>query len=235
MDVVDRDLQLMLIELGEDLGKTGPSGKGDDGDWGAKSKAVLSAVLSRLHDKYPWPTPLGDMMAAGQPASITDLSTLSTVHPGMLNPSNIKAFVWHHTAGGGDAKGVVKTLNQRGLNVQYIMDRNGQMYAGSKHLALAYHAGKADRQPWDTTLHGPNANMFTMGCEVIANNDSDVLDAQVKRAVAFAIELHESFPDIFHIGHGELSSKKQSSEGATIAEAIRGPDYRIKPELLAKS
>ncbi|MGI4765122.1 MAG: hypothetical protein ACRYGP_08675, partial [Janthinobacterium lividum] len=211
MEIADRDLQLMLIELGEDLGGTGPSGRGDDGDWGRQSDEALLRTLNRLEGKYPMPATLDSIsLTTSQVQGIIDISDLSTIHPGMLNPSNITAFVWHHTGGRGDAKQVVDVLNRRKLNVQYILDREGQLFAAAKYLSLCYHAGKADREPWLTRLRGPHANAYTLGCEVIAKDDTDVLTIEVQRAIRLAVELHKSFPDIYHIGHGELSSNKEA-------------------------
>jgi peptidoglycan hydrolase-like protein with peptidoglycan-binding domain len=37
------DIQRALLALGYDLGKGGPSGKGDDGVWGARSRSAVTA------------------------------------------------------------------------------------------------------------------------------------------------------------------------------------------------
>ena len=123
-----------------------------------------------------------------------------------------KAFIIHHTAGRGTPQGVIDTLNQRGLGVQYIMDRDGKIYQVGG-------PGESQMRPGSGVGAGlSNAN--TVGMEVIAKDDSDVTPAQVAAAREF---VNKTYPGIAVYGHGQVNpGHKQASEGMTIVNAIKG-------------
>ena len=123
-----------------------------------------------------------------------------------------KAFIIHHTAGRGTPQGVIDTLNQRGLGVQYIMDRDGKIYQVGG-------AGESQMRPGSGAGAGlSNAN--TVGMEVIAKDDSDVTPQQVAAAREF---VNRTYPGIAVFGHGQVNpGHKQASEGMTIVNAIKG-------------
>lgn len=123
-----------------------------------------------------------------------------------------RAFIIHHTAGRGTPQGVIDTLNQRGLGVQYIMDRDGKIYQVGG-------PGESQMRPGSGVGAGlSNAN--TVGMEVIAKDDSDVTPQQVAAAREF---VNKTYPGIAVYGHGQVNpGHKQASEGMTIVNAIKG-------------
>ena len=138
---------------------------------------------------------------------IVDISGQSTYRRKneRLNPR--KYFMLHHTAGRGNAQGVVSVLNNRipRLGVQWIIDRNGIVYRGlpdgSRGAHVAYQR--------NNMKHVNNSN--TEGVEIIAKDDSDVLDLQCKSALKLVKKLGYSLSDIYT--HGQVSTNKQATEG----------------------
>jgi hypothetical protein len=141
-----------------------------------------------------------------------DLSGKATYSNGQL--SSVKGFVMHHTGGRGTPESVVNTLNQRGLGVQYVMDRDGKVYQ-----TLPSGARGAHIKPAQNGSGLDNSN--TMGMEVIAKNDKDITPEQVASAKAFLKGMEEKYPGLQVFGHGELNSHKQEDEGKTIVDAFR--------------
>lgn len=150
--------------------------------------------------------------------SITDIS--STAKQSDINPSQTldKYFVVHHTAGRGSAEGVVNTLNTRNLGVQWVIDRDGQIFKTFPEGVTAWHAGTEakDRKPG-----APDdlKNDTAQGVEVIANNDSDILPIQVLAAFKLLKYLGYGKDDVW--GHGEITYNKESTEGKTIVDFWR--------------
>lgn len=128
-----------------------------------------------------------------------------------VNGAPASAFIFHHTGGGGDVAGVQQTLKDRGLGVQYVMDRDGNITQtggpGSQHMMTGWGAGNG------------LSNANTVGMEVIAKNDKDVTPAQVQSAQKF---IQQYYPNTPVFGHGEVNpGHKEADEGATITNAIR--------------
>ena len=125
----------------------------------------------------------------------------------------VSAFIVHHTGGGGGVSGVQQTLKDRGLGVQYVMDRDGNITQtggpGAQHMMKG----------WGDKGSGlSNAN--TVGMEVIAKNDADVTPAQVAAAQKF---IGQNYPNTPVFGHGEVNpGHKEADEGMSIVNAIRG-------------
>ena len=71
------------------------------------------------------------------------------------------AFIVHHTSGRGTVDGVVQTLKDRGLGVEYVMDRDGNIYrtgdAGAQNIKTGW-------GPKGTGLNNQNV----VGMEIIA-------------------------------------------------------------------
>ena len=65
---------------------------------------------------------------------------------------------------------------------------------------------------------GPTHNSFSIGVEVVALNDKDVLPVQVIAAARLIQFLGFRKDQIF--GHGEISKKKEKTEGKTIKDYI---------------
>src|SRR5215475_2842445 len=123
------------------------------------------------------------------------------------------AFIFHHTGGRGDAQGVIDTLRARGLGVQYVMDRDGNITQiggpGSQHMLSGW-------GPQGTGLNNGN----TVGMEVIARDNNDVTPKQVQAARDF---IAQNYPNTPVFGHGEVNpGHKEADEGMSIVSAIRG-------------
>src|SRR5882672_2119290 len=127
------------------------------------------------------------------------------------SPDSPSAFIFHHTGGRGNTAGVQATLNQRGLGVQYIMDRDGNITPfsgpGASHMMPGSGAGAG------------LSNKNTVGMEVIARNNGDVTPQQVEAAKAF---ISKNYPNVPVYGHGEVNpGHKEADEGLAIVNAIR--------------
>jgi hypothetical protein len=120
------------------------------------------------------------------------------------------AFVIHHTGGRGDVAGVENTLHQRGLGVQYVMDRQGNITVAGGPGASNIRRGQG--------LGAGLSNRNIVGMEIIAKDDSDITPAQVAAAQAF---IQAYYPNTPVFGHGQINPHKQYTEGLTVANAIR--------------
>ena len=127
---------------------------------------------------------------------------------------NNKYFIFHHTAGRGDASGVIKILNCRHydkkpgcttLGVQFIIDREGKVYRGLPDGSSGAHVVREKKGPTDVS------NSNSKGVEIVASNDKDVLIKQCKSALLLVKDQGFSLNQI--LGHGEVSTNKQVDEG----------------------
>lgn len=155
----------------------------------------------------------------GQPTSGQDTSDL----PPAMNAATGQppdAFIVHHTGGRGTPESVLSTLNQRGLGVEYVMDRDGKIYQIGR-------PGAANIMPENKYRQNPIlgegkpflTNQNIVGMEVIAKDDKDVTPAQRDAAARF---IRERYPNTPVFGHGEVNpGHKEPDEGMTITNAIR--------------
>jgi hypothetical protein len=143
-----------------------------------------------------------------------------TTSPEVGDAGGVKAFIMHHTGGGGDVAGVQQTLRERHLGVEYVMDRKG-------NITKTGGPGSANIMPEDryrrSPILGPGQpflnNQNIAGMEVIARNDKDVTPAQVAAARAF---IAKNYPNTPVFGHGEVNpGHKEADEGMSIVSAIR--------------
>jgi hypothetical protein len=68
------------------------------------------------------------------------------------------------------------------------------------------------------------SNANTVGMEIIAKDDTDVLPIQKQRFVEF---MRKNYPDTPVFGHGEVNpGHKEATEGLTVAEAVRADRAR---------
>jgi hypothetical protein len=128
----------------------------------------------------------------------------------------IQGFIVHHTAGRGTIAGVENTLQQRGLGVHYIMDREGNIKAvtpeGQKASHIQIGRGKG----------AGLSNLNTVGMEIIAKNDADVTPKQVAAFKRFWGAWSKEHPGAGIFGHGEVNpGHKEATEGLTVANAVR--------------
>jgi N-acetyl-anhydromuramyl-L-alanine amidase AmpD len=126
-----------------------------------------------------------------------------------------KYFVVHHTAGHGKAEDIVNVLNNRGLGVQWIIDREGKVFKSFPDGIIAWHAGHSDQRSAPTDLQNDTAQ----GVEVIAKNDEDVLPIQVVAAFKLIKWLGYDRDSVW--GHGEVTYNKEATEGKTIVDYWR--------------
>lgn len=149
--------------------------------------------------------------------AVKDISGSATYARKGEQLTEVKGLIFHHTGGHGDAQGVVSVLNERGLGVQYVIDRSGQIYQ-----TLPTGARGAQILPAENGSGLSNSN--SLGVEVIAADDKSVLPVQVEAAkqLAAALEAKYHFTDNMIFGHGEVNpSHKEADEGRTIVSAIR--------------
>ena len=142
----------------------------------------------------------------GSSLSISDISGQSNYGRKGEPLDARKYFILHHTAGRGSADDVIDILNNRGLGVQFIIDRKGKVYRGlpdgsrGAHVAYFYESAPKDMN-----------NGTAEGVEIIAKNDDDVLEKQCESALKLVKRLGYPLDKIY--GHGEVSSNKQPTEG----------------------
>ena len=157
---------------------------------------------------------------------ITDLSD-TTTQKTIAPMKDDKYFVVHHTAGRGTAKDVVNILNDRGLGVQWVIDRQGEVFKTFPEGMTAWHAGHEDQREAPRDLQ----NNTAQGVEVIASNDADVLPVQVLAAFKLLKYLGYGKDEVW--GHGEVTYNKETTEGATITNFWREHSDK-SPEEAAK-
>jgi hypothetical protein len=130
------------------------------------------------------------------------------------------AFIVHHTGGGGTVQGVQNTLNQRGLGVEYVMDRDGKVYQiGQPGAANIMPESRYRKTPILGEGKPFLTNQNIVGMEVIAKDDKDVTPAQRDAAARF---IRERYPNTPVYGHGEVNpGHKEPDEGKTIVDTVR--------------
>ena len=156
-------------------------------------------------------------------SSIVDISKNARYSKGSL--SEVKGLVLHHTGGRGDPNGVVNTLNQRGLGVHYVMDREGKIFR-----TLPDGARGAHMRPDEVGKGLSNAN--TIGIEMIARDNNDLTPQQIASAQRFYGALQQKYPGLGIFGHGELNKHKQATEAMAAVEAIRNGQKPGDPAVL---
>lgn len=126
---------------------------------------------------------------------------------------DVKGLVVHHTGGEGTPEGVVNTLNDRGLGVQNIMDRDGNIVTIGDETESRSHIRPSEINDL--------SNDNTIGIEVIAKDDSDLTPAQIEAGKQWINDTIARHPDIGMnvYGHGQVNSHKQSTEGMSIVNA----------------
>ena len=151
-----------------------------------------------------------------------DLSGKAKLSGSKERTEDVKGVVIHHTSGGGTADGVVGVLNQRGLSVNYVMERDGTLVKTLPDDRSGYHMLPGSRFPNSANQDLSNKN--TVGIEVIAKNDADVTQAQVVAGQQFIKDMQAKYPNVGNnvYGHGELNpGHKEPTEGMKIVNAFR--------------
>ena len=144
------------------------------------------------------------------PFSYQDISSTSTYGRKNEPLPQDKYFIIHHTAGRGAPSGVVGVLNKRGLGVQWVVDREGNIYQTLPRGSRGAHI-------LNSAL-GPN-NSNSQGVEVIARNDADILPVQAAAVYKLVKALGYTPNQLY--GHGEVNpGHKAATEGQTIKQDI---------------
>jgi hypothetical protein len=180
-----------------------------------KGEAVTTQNFSKYYPKYKFIKGTSDIDLSKQKikplteAEIIDDTNLNRFNIGTLPPTPT-AFVVHHTAGGDGRDGregsihTYRTFYDRGLPAQYVIGRKGGIYRLIPDGGKGWHAG--------------NYNGISIGVEVVAKNDKDVLPEQIISAARLIHFLGFKKSQIF--GHGEISTDKAPTEGKTIKQYI---------------
>jgi hypothetical protein len=172
-------------------------------------ESVNTSNFSKYYPKYKLVKGTSDINLSKQKipllteAGIIDDTTKNRFNLGTI-ATTPTVFVVHHTAGRGSADLVYSVFYGRGLPAQYVIDREGGIHRFQPDGAKGYHAG--------------NYNSISIGVEVVAKNDADVLPVQVTAAARLIQFLGFKKSQIF--GHGELSTNKAADEGKTIKDYI---------------
>jgi hypothetical protein len=127
------------------------------------------------------------------------------------------AFIVHHTSSRSTVDGVLSTLKERGLGVEYVMDRDGNIFQTGGPGAQNILKG------WGPKGEGLS-NQNIVGMEIIAKDDADVTPAQ---KAAFARFIAARYPNTALFGHGEVNpGHKEADEGLSAKAAAL--EYRDK-------
>lgn len=131
--------------------------------------------------------------------------------------SKVEGMIIHHTGGRGDVGGVANTLVERDASVQFVIDREGKVHQLMPDNQKAWHAGKNNKSGYD--------NNNTVGVEIIARDDSDILPIQVETAKRLIKRMSDKYgfdPMTNVFGHGEVATHKRPTEGKKVTSTIRG-------------
>ena len=122
----------------------------------------------------------------------------------------------HHTAGRGDPASVVNFWQKqgKGYGAQYIMDRNGVVHDTQKEFGYSGSNEILNGAGQYKNLNNHNV----VGMEIVANDDSDVTDAQKQAAAKF---IQASYPNTPVYGHGQINpGHKEATEGIGAVNAV---------------
>jgi hypothetical protein len=191
-------------------------------------KFMGQAGADKPQDKPPLPRTLQGYGAPPAPGDVIDESETSGLRGTGRKMDKVEGMIVHHTGGGGDTAGVVNTLNQRGLSVQFVVDREGKTHQILPEGTEASHM----RTGWGAKGDGKsNSNM--QGVEVIARNDKDVTDAQKAAVAALVARQATKYgydPKTSVFGHGEVNpGHKEADEGMSSVDIIRSGKYAGSP------
>jgi hypothetical protein len=187
--------------------------QGIGGNYAAPQQATNSPSAPMV---MPTATAAAATAAPDTPFSVTDLSKMARYNRGQMG--QVSGLVLHHTGGRGTPEGVINTLNQRGLGVHYVMDREGKVYQTLPQGARGAHIKPSERKEI------PVSNQNAIGIEVIAKNDNDITDAQKAAITGFrdyAAKTYGFDPKNVY-GHGHINSHKQATEGAALLAVLNG-------------
>jgi hypothetical protein len=170
-----------------------------------KNDIILLEHLKVLQQKLS-STEVPNRRVVNESLSVEDISGSATMKSKGSPLKNDKYFILHHTAGRGTPQGVVGILNKRGLGVQWVIDRDGQIFQTLPKNSFGQHVA-----PNKGSAPSDMSNRTAQGVEIIAKNDNDVLIKQCKSALMIIKDLGYSLSNVY--GHGEVQSNKMATEG----------------------
>jgi hypothetical protein len=170
-----------------------------------KNDIILLEHLKVLQQKLST-TEVPNRKVVKESLSAEDISGSATMKSKGSPLKNDKYFILHHTAGRGTPQGVVGILNKRGLGVQWVIDRDGQIFQTLPKDSFGQHVA-----PNKGSAPSDMSNRTAQGVEIIAKNDNDVLIKQCKSALMIIKDLGYSLSNVY--GHGEVQSNKMATEG----------------------
>lgn len=153
---------------------------------------------------------------------------------GSRNGTDIDAIVLHHTAGS-TASGAANALNNRGLSVHYIVDKDGKIYQMVGDEKRAFHAGQGSGK-WE------NANSRSIGIEIVnlGNGTDKYTEAQYKALEKLVPHLAQKYkiPVKNIVRHSEIGNPSRPAgnpepsrnfDFARIRESVNGDAPAPKP------
>lgn len=170
-----------------------------------KNDIILLEYLKVLQQKLS-STEVPNRKVVNESLNVDDISGSATMRSKGTPLKNDKYFILHHTAGRGTPQGVVGILNKRGLGIQWVIDRDGQIYQTLPKDSFGQHV-----VPNKGSAPSDMSNKTAQGVEIIAKNDNDVLIKQCKSALMIIKDLGYSLSNVY--GHGEVQSNKMATEG----------------------
>jgi N-acetylmuramoyl-L-alanine amidase len=169
--------------------------------------------------------------ATGGIQDISASTGLKGIRGGSVQMGRVRGMVVHHTSGRSNVMGVVNTLKERGLSVQFVIDRDGNIWRIIPEGQQASHI-----RPGGTGTIGAAGqglgNHNLEGVEVIAKNDKDVTPEQraaVGRLVGRRARKFGYDPKTSIYGHGELNGHKERDEGMSSVSRIRSGEISTDP------
>jgi hypothetical protein len=180
-----------------------------------EGEAVTTQNLSKYYPNYTFTKGTSDIKLSNKNIPLlTESEIIDDTNWNRFNLGTISSppttFVVHHTAGGDGKDGregskhTYRVFYDRGYPAQYVIGRKGGIFRFMPDGAKGWHAG--------------NYNSQSIGVEVVAKNDADVLPEQVIAAARLIQFLGFKKDQI--LGHGEISSDRPKSEGKTIKDFI---------------
>lgn len=150
--------------------------------------------------------------------NIIDLSSLSKYPRQNEKLKKIDYFITHHTAGPGSCENVISVLNNHvedgvktPLGIHYVVDRNGN---ACKALPDGSRGAHILKSPMGAT------NDNSIGVEVVAENDDDILPIQALTVLKLVKQIGISPEQI--LGHGEVNKgARPANEGKRIKQFIK--------------
>jgi flagellum-specific peptidoglycan hydrolase FlgJ len=136
----------------------------------------------------------------------------------------VEGFVIHHTGGRGSVEGVVQTFKQRNFPAHFVIDREGKVYQVLPDNMRGQHIEPGEKYAAKGGKAPTLSNRNSLGVEIIANDDKDVLPVQVDaaRKLVSTMAAKHGFSANAVYGHGEVNpGHKQPDEGMSTVSLIR--------------